>query len=945
MVKQLTFLKSTFYKNNTAECGAQTEAIKNNLNDNIIVHSQTKKLGRIWGNVEPSQFLNIISKNHGIYEVITKFPHKVYFDIDADDLGDLTPCEQSEHLASVLQKIENILPNADAAVSGSYTSERVSYHVILNNYTICNEKDRVLVKGIAKQCGWDWKVYTKNRNMKCINQSKDDGRVQAILTNPDMKKHMITCFFNNHTNWLPFPTLFEEKVQDCIMIEQAKVVYNVGQLPKINLPTPKNLIFEELTALDVLALLPLKQCQFDFAYKHRVARFCHTNELSFDVYLNWLATETPNIQKTEAGNKLWSKLHNFPPCTIQHMEPILRYYYPTIKQDVHFRQFTDMFRKPDGVKQTRISRLDQCHYNQDYKASVFHLGMGCGKTAQTIDYLKKSAPHFVWIGHRQSLHKGTYQRMMDAGLSECVDYSRGSAQTKPLLYSEAKQLSICLPSLKHLGESKYFDTIVIDEIESILDQFTGKLLNERIQDKKIVLSRLIGLVRHARKVILLDAFVTDRTISFLKSIDSNMSIDYVYKDVVFENTVLFKTYKTSKDDPSCEGLLDSEVKKYTAVDEICDLLIAGKKSFVYYPIKKDMHEMAGAIIAKTGKRVIYYNADVDDEIKNGLNNVNEIWQNYDCVITNSVITCGVNYDLLGFDNCWLFFNQYAKPREMIQVSARIRHLESKTINAVYMGKMVNSQVYVDDRLQMQCPIYDGIYNLSINEDKSPKRKSFEYFCTKAGYKMLKTSAEINGEICQEVSKLFGESQCIITYDTLYDLVGQKYWINEIEESIMNHTATLMDKLSLKKYYFANKFLDTANQKDIAYLWDQEMTDLFNKLTYLKTESGLKSVFWKIAKENDWEYVLPIATLEKKHSKLKISESIMNQIFQEFKFRSITKLSSKMLIYKHILNDFTNTQIIQSTYNKETKHTTFQIKFNMEEFMPTIRDLINNHLHN
>ena len=55
--------------------------------------------------------------------------------------------------------------------------------VVDSTYLYCNQKN--------------------NRNFKCINQSKLDGRVQEIIQNKDVKKHLITCFFNDLSNKLP----------------------------------------------------------------------------------------------------------------------------------------------------------------------------------------------------------------------------------------------------------------------------------------------------------------------------------------------------------------------------------------------------------------------------------------------------------------------------------------------------------------------------------------------------------------------------------------------------------------------------------------------------------------------------------------------------------------------------------------------------------------------
>jgi hypothetical protein len=50
--------------------------------NNIILNSVTKKLGRMWTDTTPDNLLKLTQKDYGLYEVISFFPHKVYFDID-----------------------------------------------------------------------------------------------------------------------------------------------------------------------------------------------------------------------------------------------------------------------------------------------------------------------------------------------------------------------------------------------------------------------------------------------------------------------------------------------------------------------------------------------------------------------------------------------------------------------------------------------------------------------------------------------------------------------------------------------------------------------------------------------------------------------------------------------------------------------------------------------
>jgi hypothetical protein len=218
MVKAITLWKQTFYKNDDANGGAMKHAIAKAELGTVIAHTQTKKTGRAWGAIQPTKFIDLACKNHGLYEVITSFPHKVYFDIDKH-------CKaEPEFLEKIKAIITEYFDNPVFAISGSYTETKTSFHIILSNYLIHNEEDRAYMKHLCKYLmqrddSFDWKVYTTNRNMKCINQSKDDGRVQEIIENPNLKAHMITCFLPQ------FPLEFKQppmEIQEHIKIETSK---------------------------------------------------------------------------------------------------------------------------------------------------------------------------------------------------------------------------------------------------------------------------------------------------------------------------------------------------------------------------------------------------------------------------------------------------------------------------------------------------------------------------------------------------------------------------------------------------------------------------------------------------------------------------------------------------------------------------------------------------
>ena len=72
-----------------------------------------------------------------------------------------------EYYDKMINKINELFPDAHAAISGSFEQGKASYHITLNNYLIRNDNERKTIKFLVKQLnetfddGFDWKVYTK----------------------------------------------------------------------------------------------------------------------------------------------------------------------------------------------------------------------------------------------------------------------------------------------------------------------------------------------------------------------------------------------------------------------------------------------------------------------------------------------------------------------------------------------------------------------------------------------------------------------------------------------------------------------------------------------------------------------------------------------------------------------------------------------------------------
>ena len=158
-------------------------------------------------------------------------------------------------------------------------------------------------------------------------------------------------------------------------------------------------------------LLPISK-EFDHKYTHSIARFCNTykDELTFDDFYEWYQKkDNSEEKKLNWLNHHWPLLAEFPPYDIKHIYGILRRFYPSFSSNAKLNSFINLFTKPDDIKVVKINAINQDVFNDNVKFTVLNVGMGGGKTAQTIDCLTKHNT-FIWITPNQALSFNTHSR-------------------------------------------------------------------------------------------------------------------------------------------------------------------------------------------------------------------------------------------------------------------------------------------------------------------------------------------------------------------------------------------------------------------------------------------------------------------------------------------------------------------------------------------------------
>ena len=889
--KTITHLKINWLKNASANGGAMKMVIDSTPKDNNVIWSQTKKYGKMWSDVSNDQLLKLLEKDNCIYEVIHTFPHKLYFDIDADN-------KDYDIYEKIVPKLNILFPNADMAVSGSKSDIRQSYHIILNNYLIKNEEDRSLIKSLVKYFkqtiddGFDDKVYTKNRFMKCFNQSKEDGRIQSIVLNNNPNKHLITTFFNEVIFDMPNFTITQPEVKLAIDIDDAQTKkFNIGDLPKLKLelPSDTNFNINNFTPIEALKILPISK-SFDHKYTHLIARYCFSNELTFDDFISWYKNKNDKPEAHIKWKFHWNQLNKFPNVYSDKIMTLILKYYPSIRKDKHFSNFQNLF------KLANIQKVDELHqdlFNKKSKFLCINTGMGSGKTFQTIKYLKDKES-FIWITPNIALAQNTTQRLKTDGIDIAYYKDFKKVSDKVAQIPDQDKIMICINSLHYTNEKKY-KIVVIDEIESVLNKWFNNTTLE--SNKALNWDRFLDIIKSADKVIFLDAFTSKLTTDFINSITETMK-DTCYDIIELNNSNVNRNIFFKSSFHSWCGL-------------IIDSLKENKKTFIFYPFKDGCKEYASmenlkAIFEKhTGKKGICYNGNSDDKILKTLDDVNKHWGDADFVMTNNKINVGINYEKFDFDSVFLSIAGFSSPRDIIQVSYRCRYIKSNNIYVTYLNTGASNLIFTNDcNLVGNCPIYQKLVDNILIEKKSPLKTTFNYFCKLANYKIKYSKELVNKDIDDTIKALFDDVELGYTYDTIKNISNDE--LEQLEQKVYNMESSLDDKITIKKHYYKRQFLNTATSDDMQIGWDNNYLFFFKRIKELKSETC--NIYDKIKIFNNWDSIFPS---EKQINKAKLNTELIDQIFTEYYFKDLTKKSHHTNLIKNIYNNFFGKRVIKS----------------------------------
>ena len=908
-IKNITYKNLSFNKNISSKGGALYKCIDEKEDQKNIIHIDNKHNGKLWGQATEGEILKLIEKNIGLYEVITHYPCKVYFDIDGD---------KNASLVEIKAIINKYFTNCLMSISGYEIENKNSYHIILNNYIINNVDELQHLKVIVKyfyslNSNFDWKVYTKNRNMKAINQSKRGKETQKIIEDSNYKNHLITCFINPNSyniNNILLHKLEEKKLEDLTTDNYI----DWSDIKKLELELPPNFNYEENYSL--LLITPLNNTH-NHAYTWRVARFCFYNGLTFEQFIAWYKNKSDSKETLIKWARHWKLIKNHPEITRRDYIKFLSNFYPRLNKE-NYNEFKSLFKWSNNIKY--IDRLSQEDFIFNEKCKIINIGMGGGKTTQTIDYLKKledtlddylDHDSFIWITPNISLAENTYSRIKEAKINCNIYNSAKNKKDKQELIETSKNIIICLNSLFYTKKTEYnsYEVVVIDEIETFLKLFNN---NSTIKELDQVFKKFINILKHCKKLILLDAFISKITINFLEDLGIN-----------------YEVIKRTKEPQNREAIIKKDFNLW--MSDIMKDLKNNKKLLIFYPLKNprkgpnplpSMADLVETIKAYTNKKGIFHNADSSCMTNSKLKDVNEHWTKYDFIVANNKINVGLNFDKEYFDTCYLSIAAFNSPRDIIQFSYRTRNLKSNTIKYCYLDSSNNIDCSEIETVAEYNEIFKNLNENIVIEKMADLKPTFNYFLDRANYNIT------NENIYNELEPIkFLENDY---YDYLNVPECDCVELKDYENAIYCQEASIIQKLQVKKHYFNNLFTIDTEDKILSDLWNNNKFNLISKIKKILYND---EIITQLKNNYKWTCMYP----DKIDVKFKFDVVDLETIFKNYKFKYLTQKSKDHLILTSYINNIYGQYVIKKT--TKNKNCLFSIDEKFENYYIQIVDNI------
>ena len=214
------------------------------------------------------------------------------------------------------------------------------------------------------------------------------------------------------------------------------------------------------------------------------------------------------------------------------------------------------------------------------------------------------------------------------------------------------------------------DLIILDECESDLTQFSSPTMRRTGPCS----NNFIKYLREAKKVLFLDAFMSDKTLNLIRLAfkDTGKTIVYTENEWLPENRRAVRI--VSNNSKSLKSRMYEAIEAKIRLNQRVVLFTSNNKygMAVNQRLRQEFPY----------KNILIYNKYTDDRVKDShFDNVDQAWASADVVIFSPVLLAGVSFNIVDHFDCLFMFcyNLSCCVRDMWQAAGRIRKLKDGLI--------------------------------------------------------------------------------------------------------------------------------------------------------------------------------------------------------------------------------------------------------------------------
>ncbi len=456
---------------------------------------------------------------------------------------------------------------------------------------------------------------------------------------------------------------------------------------------------------------------------------CQPNKEGFDLWNDW-SSKSPNYNGRDICAYKWSTF-KFSSLGIATLKFLARQdnaeLYSQIECDIEKNNFESikftsnyLMDIDEKIKDKKsIVGKKVCEWMDKARETKTLAILSCYDTGKTslikkiLNEFKKKTRRILFITYRQTLTNelhGNFKKLnVDSYLDGAFDSDRIICQ---------------IESLHKIANSEYafddevpipsYDLVIMDEIESILNHFESTTLRE----KEKTFNLMYDIIYNSKRVLALDGDFSNRSFEFINNIgDYKNEISKMSKYIILENEIKknqrhFKfTYSRSEFDT-----------------KISDDLKSGKNIMIV-SMSATIADYYHNLYQEKYKSTIH-TSKTDDMLKDKLKDVNNMWIQYQLIISSPSIEAGVNFDREHIDRIYVVLSSDStSARGLMQMLFRARKVKDSNI-MVYLNSLpfcTEASFYkYEDVKEYVAEMFQNYLSKKVVVNEKTKKKGFKY---------------------------------------------------------------------------------------------------------------------------------------------------------------------------------------------------------------------------